>query len=332
MKLLPWKREKREYTDTVVQALIDAAAGADTVSAAASAATEAAAALYQDAFAVAAIDPPVLTRQALAMAARAVLTTGNAVFLVDGERLAPVAAYDVTGTESAWRYRCTLPNPEGGSARLVDRAAGAVVHFRRSPSMAQPWHGRSPWEIATAGGRMLAQLERVLGDELSAQVGRLLPIPVDPSDESSALFKADLGKMRGRTLLVESTSTNWDRSGQFAKPEYRTARIGPEPPPPLTSLHGAVANLMVAACNVPIGLVVGQSGAPRELWRRFMHGAVAPLGALMAEELTIKLQRTVTITFDSLYAADVQGRARAYASLVKAGMDAQRAAELSGVQ
>ena len=326
----PITREKREYTDTVVQALIDAAAGADTVTAAASSAVEAATALYADAFASGLVEPALLTRQALAMAARSLIATGNAVFMVDGRSLVPVASYDVIGTSKAWTYRVTVAEPEGGSALSYELPAARVVHFRRSPSMAAPWVGRSPWAIATAGGRMLAELERVLGDELSAQVGRLLPIPVDPADGTAGAFRADLAKMKGRTLLVETTAALWDRGGQQLRPEYKVSRIGPEPPSPLTTLHTAVSSLMVAACNVPVGLVSGY-GTQRELWRRFLHGSVAALGNLMAEELTVKLGRTVAITFDGLYAADIQGRARAYASLRGADMEEGRAARLTGM-
>ena len=63
-----------------------------------------------------------------------------------------------------------------------------------------------------------------------------------------------------------------------------------------------------------------------------MHGAVQPLADLLAAELAVKLDVPgLRLTFDRLFASDLSGRARAFGSLVQAGMDADRAARLAGL-
>ena len=89
-----------------------------------------------------------------------------------------------------------------------------------------------------------------------------------------------------------------------------------------------------AACGVPAVLFDGggDAAAKREGWRLFLHGSVQPLATILAVELGAKLDAPrLALTFDRLFASDLQGRARAYQSMVKAGMDRSRAATLAGL-
>lgn len=52
---------------------------------------------------------------------------------------------------------------------------------------------------------------------------------------------------------------------------------------------------------------------------------------MIADEARHKLATPVRFGFDRLYAADTQGRARAYKSLVDGGMDASKAANSTGM-
>ena len=52
---------------------------------------------------------------------------------------------------------------------------------------------------------------------------------------------------------------------------------------------------------------------------------------MFAEELSSKLDRTITLNFDRLFAADLSGRARAFQSMVGGGMDVSKAAALAGL-
>ena len=115
--------------------------------------------------------------------------------------------------------------------------------------------------------------------------------------------------------------------------DYEAKRIGPNPPASLATLRSQSGAQVLAACGVPIELFEGSSGTgQREAWRRFLHGSVSPLGELVAEELAVKLDTPeLELSFDRLYASDLMGRARAFGSLVKAGMEKDRAAGLAGL-
>ena len=69
----------------------------------------------------------------------------------------------------------------------------------------------------------------------------------------------------------------------------------------------------------------------REAFRRFLNLTLMPLGAIVASELSEKLDVPVELNFDRLMASDLSGKARAFGSMVKAGLDLEKAAALSGL-
>ena len=71
--------------------------------------------------------------------------------------------------------------------------------------------------------------------------------------------------------------------------------------------------------------------AQREGFRRFMNLTLLPLGKILEAELSDKLDADVKLSFDSLMASDLTGKARAFGSMVKAGLDLEKAAALSGL-
>ena len=71
----------------------------------------------------------------------------------------------------------------------------------------------------------------------------------------------------------------------------------------------------------------------RESWRTFLHGTLQGAADVVATELSEKLEVPVKLNFNRLFASDIQGRARAFASLVGKGgkgLDTERAATLAG--
>ena len=178
------------------------------------------------------------------------------------------------------------------------------------------------------GERQLgASIETALADESGGPVGNLIPLPVDGGDggddDPLRELKADIRKMRGNTLLVETASAGFG-DGRAAAPQrdWMARRLGANPPAALVELRTAIETTIAAACGIPPALVsAGADGtAQRESYRRWLHGSVRPLAALVEAELSAKLEQPVRLSFDSLHAADVQGRARAWRSLV--GRDA----------
>ena len=69
----------------------------------------------------------------------------------------------------------------------------------------------------------------------------------------------------------------------------------------------------------------------RESWRLALFGVVSPLAVKVEAELTAKLETDVTLGFSEMKASDVQGRARAFQSMVGGGMEVERAVALSGL-
>ena len=58
----------------------------------------------------------------------------------------------------------------------------------------------------------------------------------------------------------------------------------------------------------------------RESWRRFVLSTVAPLGRLISAEASKKLERPVSLSFESLRGSDAQGISRAVKALTDSGM------------
>ena len=71
--------------------------------------------------------------------------------------------------------------------------------------------------------------------------------------------------------------------------------------------------------------------ARRESFRYWAHAALQPLVNRLEAEFRAKLELPVTLDLSPLYASDLSRRAWAFASLVKSGMDIERAAGLAGL-
>ena len=65
--------------------------------------------------------------------------------------------------------------------------------------------------------------------------------------------------------------------------------------------------------------------------RQFLHSTLQPYSDMIAGEARHKLAAPIRFGFDRLFASDVQGRSRAYAALVGAGMDKGEAAKATGL-
>ena len=76
----------------------------------------------------------------------------------------------------------------------------------------------------------------------------------------------------------------------------------------------------------------GDGTLAREAWRRASVGTFAPLARLVGEEIGLKWDADVRLTFEELKASDRSGNARAYRSLRSAGMDDSDARKLSGLE
>ena len=150
--------EKREgYTDTIINALIQAAEGSAR-NAHATAALESAAGLYQAAFSAAKIDPEqeALGPSFLGEAARRLIRYGQAVYLIEVEdgkiRLRDVASWNIGGgpNEEDWTYALEMTGPT--TSETIKRPSSGVIHFRYATDPLRPWEGLGPLQSASATG------------------------------------------------------------------------------------------------------------------------------------------------------------------------------------
>ena len=298
-----------------------------------------AALLYGRAMATAIVEPEdmaqVVTPSVLAMIGRRLVLRGNSVYTIEvsgGDiRLQPASEFEIFGppNPNRWRYRCHLPGPTSPDIRTV--AAAGVVHCRINEDGLQPWLGVSPLESAGLTSDMLAALETRLGQESTARTGYLLPTP-RMGEESEARLRADLRTMRGQTGLVETTADNYQQGGQAPRGDWEARRIGAQIPATNAQLRGSVAHEVLAAAGVPPALWVGSDGGSmREAYRQLLTNHIQPLGLIIAQELSEKLEADISFRWSRLAAADIAARARALGSLVQAGVAPEEATELAGL-
>ena len=265
---------------------------------------------------------------------RDLVVRGEALIVDYGGGLVRANTWEVYGTNpdrNAWRYVAQIPSPEG--QRRVSRAGDAVAHPRYSADAARPWQGIGPMQRARTGGALAGALESRMSEEAGGATGYLLPIPSDAADDTVGQLKADIGKLGGKTALVETTAAGWGE-GRTAAPrqDWTPQRLGANWPASTPIVYSQSQLAVLAACGVPVELVQAADGTgQREAWRRCLHGTIQPLGRILAEELSRLYRRPVTLDFEALAASDIAGRARAFQSMVGAGMEAGAAAAAAGL-
>ncbi len=302
--------------------------------------------LWQAGFALAVAEPAheAVTPGIMAWMGRRLCASGNAVALIDvgrrGLRLQPVSSWDIGGNypPETWQYQIDLPGPSRVTSRRVH--GNGLVHVRIGAADATPWLGCGPLRQAGLTSRAIARAETRLGDELGQRTGSLIPHPDDAKKDTLDGLKADLGKMRGNTLLAPTMARNWTASQGAAQSagagnDWQPRRLGANVPPGNVEARNAVAVDVALSCGVPPGLVRPDAGgtAARESWRQFVHATIAQYLDVAAEELTDKLETPIRLNPRRLTGGgDLTGRARAYQSLTDAGFDPALAATLTGLE
>lgn len=337
--------EKRASTiaDKVVEGILAQNAAGGKSSASMTAALEIAAGLVGRAFASARIGGSDTLADAipgwlLNTMGRCLITGGEFLGAVQRGggmiRVTPASDWDITGNADprSWRYAMSLSGPSG-ELRLRESPASRVIHLRYAATPDRPWIGRGPLQIAREAGRLSAATVTALADEAAGPRGYLLPVPDSDglSDKVSGL-RADLAGLGGRLATIETQQSLAADTGQRRGREWEVTRLGARPPAELIEQHNTATREVLSACGIPWSLLTESQGtALREAWRIFLFSTIAPLGRILADELTAKFGRKITIEWDELRASDLAGRARAFQSMVGAGMDLNQAAALSGL-
>lgn len=345
----PTERRESSYTDAVVQSILQSAGGAGSFAGsfaapAATGALEACSSIVARCFAAADVQGPehltrALTPAVLSMIGRALIRSGEILYAIDTEggrfSLLPCSSFDVSGGAfpESWRYRLSLSGP----SRIVTLdpvPAAGVVHVMLQGDPERPWRGVGPLQSARLAGRLSAEVSAALGDEVSGPRGHLLPVPIEGGDGSLDELKAGIRTLAGSIATVESQgSTGW-ADGGATRPhkDWQPVRLGADPPTALVALAETASMSVFAACGIPYSLAVDStSTGARESYRRLLHSTIVPMARIVESELSDKLGASIRLNFDSLFAGDLSGRARAFQSLVGGGMDVSKAAGLAGL-
>ena len=351
----PWsKPEQRSagggYSDTVVAA-IEAQAAAKVADASSTAAIEAVAGMLSRAFADAEVIAEPWAQEAidpfwLMQVGRSMIRESASLSVIDMDSagrfdLVPAAfwnfeALDTPGAESenTWHCRATTYGPSNSNTRLLSRDRLVFVRWGTSPGTRYRGQGPTSWAHLTA--RLQGEAERSLGDEASGPIANILPIPQDGGDDTDddplAALKTDIGAARGKAVLTETTAAGWGE-GKASAPlsDWKSMRLGPNPPAAMVAVADAAFSRMVAACGASVSLFIDADGtAQREAWRRWHLGTVQPLAKLLAHELTMRLETPVKLKLDK-YPTDLAGRAGAFKALVTGGMDIAEAVAVAGL-
>lgn len=330
MKLLPFRRDRtdartehRGYTDVITNALIEASA--DTAATAYLAALEIAAGHLSRAFASATVSGAgagVFTVPVMAQIGRALIEAGEAVYVRQGQRLIRGLQYTILPNG---QYQAHTPFSQ------ITVPADRAFHATWNTDVLTG-RGIAPLTTARVLRDLVVKLEGSLRDESGAAVGYLLPIPQDGAGENVEQLREDLAGLKGRIAVIETTRAGWGE-GQGGSPrrDYELARMGANIPEGNVSLYTQAQETVLAACGLPVQLVQKSDGtAQREAWRRFLHGTVAPMGRIVEAEAA-RIGLAISLDWDQLFASDIQGRARAFQSLVNGGMSLEAAAAASGI-
>ena len=346
----PWQpRETREavggYTE-IISRLIEAQASGTTQQASATAAIEAAAGLLSRAFASATVDGPddiaeALSPRRLALIGRDLIRVGESLHVIRMTgRLALIPAstwyWEGDADPRGWTCTATAYGPSGSTTWRVP--ADSVIFTAWGSPTARPYHGLGPASWAAESVRLNANAERSLADEAGGPTAALLPIPEgqdagsDEDGDPLAARPADIGRARGKALLLESTASGFGEGRANAPArDWDPRYLHPSPTESMVRLAESAFGRVLASCGCSPALFDDSDGtAKREAQRQFFLGTVLPLARVLETELTEKFGVPVRLRFD-LYNVDLAGRAAAFQKLVAGGVAVTEALATTGL-
>ncbi|AKO96899.1 hypothetical protein MALG_01725 [Marinovum algicola DG 898] len=225
------------------------------------------------------------------------------------------------------RYHLHIAKPNTTETRraLEDEVLKLVINA----DPAQPWRGRSPWQMMGLSPALMAEIEKAVSNATAYTGKGLLPMPSTIPEEQQQ--KAAVGLQSSPLAVVSSKADYAHQTGGHAS-EFRRVDLTPD-------LSKADLNLftsdlhyrLLAGCGIPPALVTanGNAGAMREGYRLFALQTVLPLARQCQPELARKIGAE-RVSIDKMMSADVAGRARAVGVLTTAGVPLEKAMKLAG--
>ena len=334
--LLRMEHRYSYYSQAVEDALM-AAASTATVEPSATAAIETSVRSLSAPYGVSTVTgPSVVTPAFLVDLARRLFTCGNAVYRIDvdgnGLDLVAASSFDVGGSAGHWVYSLETPQPGDRKADRRRVSADGVVHVRINAPSSEPWRGRAPWMIASASAKTYAQIEKSLGLDSSVVGGMIMPQPDGASPKSIKEIQGALTAGKGGLTLVETTSQGFGQGLTAApKQDWEQKRFGALIPEFNTILRDSSASAIMQAFGVSQAMFSGDGNAMREARRLMFLDSILPTSAIIALELTSKLEEPVSIGHELSEHLDSQRMGRFLKSLVDAGFSLPDAAAIVGL-
>ena len=249
--------------------------------------------LWSDAVASAVVESPYpIPAAERACLVREFLLRGEAVRridIVDGlPVLTPAAISHVHGDSTrpdGWRYTLEVSAPSG--TFISTYPAAQVFHWRRAPSVAIPWRGRSVLSDAPALASLAGAVERSLLGEHAVPVSRVMDLRIpwrqktgQAQEQSETLTVANL---RGDgTVEAQQLDRGQEAHGDIVQ------RVGADPDASTVELRDQLRRDICGAFGVAPGLIVAESGsaqALREVRALWLRARVLPTVESLAAEL-----------------------------------------------
>jgi len=302
------------YTDTIVQMLLERATGEVLGIAAAE---EMAAGLLGRSFAAAEV-------------------SGSDASMFPPDVMMTVARDLMLQGESLWRvglpmeWHSSYDFQKNGNYLIDSIPVQAVNVFHPRYAMDRTTgRGVSPIDCVPRLRKYLRQVEQVLQQESTAKVGYVIPAPLSGVAQSDFIAKFQAAK--GGAIMAESMAGGYGDRMNRPLGDYEQKRIGVETPLSVQNQYLEASKTALNVYGVPTSIVYPtDASSMREGWRIFLHSTIEPLAKIVVEAAR-RAEVRIGITFDALMASDIQGRARAFGSLVQGGMDVADAAVATGL-
>ncbi|SMX42546.1 phage portal protein [Maliponia aquimaris] len=285
--------------------------------------------LWEGGFAMADVEgTDLLPRQIMALIARALALTGEAVFLITDRGLVPATDWDVATRDGTPRaYRLSLPDAGGG--RMVTALAQEVLHLRIGADHTTPWIGTAPLRRSSLTGAMLHAVESALSETFeNAPLGSLIAHLPDTGADDMATLRAAFRGRRGSTLVMEGVAQA-TAAGMNPTIGQKPDQLSPDLSRSMTAetLAAAREGILMAYGVLPSLANRAATGpAVREAQRQLATWTLQPMAELLADEASAKLGTGVQIdTLRPLQAFDVGGRARALSTIIGTMAEAKAA-------
>ena len=279
-----------------------------------------------------------LKRDMLANLIRFMLSRGESLAVIEVDDNGKIllnqsTSWDVQGQTldpNKWIYQVQISYPSGG--KTIRTSGDGVIHLRYSSQPESPYIGLSPLYFMQETAGLIYSLDRKFDEEAQTSTGQIVSLTMDATTPQSQIDYDEhykrLSQMQGG-IFIERQNRERGSYQSFAGRQ----RIGPEFSDNMIQLRDRLEANIASAFGIPIELLIadGEGTATREAFRRFILTTVQPLAIKVEEELSIKLEQQVELSFEALRSADLQGIGRAIKNLVDSGIPLEEALKQAGL-